>query len=231
MTVPRIFRIAAVVTGLLGAAACSSRPPAPDWALEAQSASERAVKAYLQGDTRVAEAEWRKAFAQVSATGQPSQMARLALLQCAAQVAALEFTDCPHYQRYAAGAQPAEQAYARYLQVQHTAQDVALLPKAQQAVARQVLAGQAGQSAPAVEAAALSQLTTAGVAVRAGHLELAGVQQAVQLASAQGWRRSVMAWLLLEQRLHQAAGNAAGVQAVELRLQVLQNAEVASNKK
>lgn len=229
MTVPRIFRIAAVVTALLGAA-CSSRPPAPDWALEAQSASERAVKAYLQGDTRVAEAEWRKAFAQVSATGQPSQMARLALLQCAAQVAALEFTDCPHYQRYAAGAQHAEQAYARYLQVQHTAQDVALLPKAQQDMARQLLAGQAGQSAPAAEAA-LSQLTAAGVAVRAGHLELAGVQQAVQLASAQGWRRSVMAWLLLEQRLHQAAGNAAGVQAVELRLQVLQNAEVASKKK
>ncbi|QXW17246.1 hypothetical protein KXJ72_10215 [Comamonas aquatica] len=230
MTVPRIFRIAAVVTGLLGAAACSSRPPAPDWALEAQSASERAVKAYLQGDTRVAEAEWRKAFAQVSATGQPSQMARLALLQCAAQVAALEFTGCPHYQRYAAGAQPAEQAYARYLQVQHTAQDVALLPKAQQDMARQLLAGQAGQSAPAAEAA-LSQLTAAGVAVRAGHLELAGVQQAVQLASTQGWRRSVMAWLLLEQRLHQAAGNAAGVQAVELRLQVLQNAEVVSKKK
>ncbi|WP_313602975.1 hypothetical protein [Comamonas jiangduensis] len=230
MTVPRIFRIAAVVTALLGAAACSSRPPTPDWALEAQSASERAVKAYLQGDTRVAEAEWRKAFAQVSATGQPSQMARLALLQCAAQVAALEFTDCLHYQRYAAGAQPAEQAYARYLQVQHTAQDVALLPKAQQAMARQVLAGQAGQPAPAAEAA-LSQLTAAGVAVRAGHLELAGVQQAVQLASAQGWRRSVMAWSLLEQRLHQAAGNAAGVQAVELRLQVLQNAEVASKKK
>lgn len=230
MTVPRILRIAAVVTGVLGAAACSSRPPASDWALEAQSASERAVKAYLQGDTRVAEAEWRKAFAQVSATGQPSQMARLALLQCAAQVAALEFTDCPHYQRYAAGAQPAEQAYARYLQVQHTAQDVALLPKAQQDMARQVLAGQAGQSAPAAEAA-LSQLTAAGVAVRAGHLELALVQQAVQLASAQGWRRSVMAWLLLEQRLHQAAGNVVGVQAVELRLQVLQNAEVASHKK
>ncbi|WP_286999842.1 MULTISPECIES: hypothetical protein [Comamonas] len=229
MKVPRIFRIAAVVTGVLGAA-CSSRPPAPDWALEAQSASERAVKAYLQGDTRVAEAEWRQAFAQVSATGQPSQMARLALLQCATQVAALEFTDCPQYQRYAAGAQPAEQAYARYLQVQHTAQDVALLPKAQQAMARQVLAGQAGQSAPAAETA-LSQLTAAGVAVRAGHLELAGVQQAVQLASAQGWRRSVMAWLLLEQRLHQAAGNAAGVQAVELRLQVLRNAEVAINKK
>ena len=230
MTVPRIFRIAAVVTGLLGAAACSSRPPAPDWALEAQSASERAVKAYLQGDTRVAEAEWRKAFAQVSATGQPSQMARLALLQCAAQVAALEFTDCPHYQRYAAGAQPAEQAYARYLQVQHTAQDVALLPKAQQDMARQVLAGQAGQSAPAAEAA-LSQLTAAGVAVRAGHLELAGVQQAVQLASAQGWRRSVMAWLLLERRLHQAAGDAASVQAVALRLQVLQNGSGENKKK
>lgn len=229
MTVHRISHAAVVVVALL-LSACASRPPVPDWALKAQSASERAVKAYLQGQARVAEVEWRKALTEASATGQPNQMARLALLQCASQVAALEFTDCPQYQRYAAGAEPAERAYARYLQVQHTAQDVALLPMAQQATAAQLLKGQSGPWVPAAEAA-LSQLTAAGVAVRAGHVQLAGVQQAAQLASEQGWRRSAMAWLLLEQRLHQAAGDAASVQAVALRLQVLQNASGENKKK
>ncbi len=61
-------------------AACGSKPPAPKWALEAQSASERAVQAYLKGQTRVADVEWSKAFNEVAATGLPSQMARMALL-------------------------------------------------------------------------------------------------------------------------------------------------------
>ena len=80
MTVHRISHAAVVVVALL-LLACASRPPVPDWALKAQSASERAVKAYLQGQARVAEVEWRKALTEASATGQPNQMARLALLQ------------------------------------------------------------------------------------------------------------------------------------------------------
>lgn len=206
-------------------AACSSQPPAASWAMEAQSASERAVKAYLKGETRVAQVEWRKAFTEVAATGSPSQMAQLGLLQCAAQTAALEWTDCPTYQRYAQGAAPAQQAYARYLQAQHSAADVALLPQAQQAMAAQLLARGAGGGAEVTlpsDGEPLSQLTAAGVAVRAGVIGRSQVHQAAQVASAQGWRRAVMAWLLVAQRLAQAQGDAAGVQALELRLQVLQ---------
>lgn len=202
-------------------AACGSKPPAPKWALEAQSASERAVQAYLKGQTRVADVEWSKAFNEVAGTGLPSQMARMALLQCAAQTAALELTDCPRYERYGAGAEPAEQAYARYLKGAHTAADVPLLPQAQQAMATQLLAAaQAGVGLPAAQA--LSQLTAAGVALRAGAITKAQVQQAVEVASQQGWRRAVMAWLLVERRGAQDAGDAAALQVLDLRLQVLQ---------
>ncbi len=201
--------------------ACASKTPAPNWALEAQSASERAVQAYLKGQTRVADVEWGKTFNEVAATGLPSQMARMALLQCAAQTAALELTDCPRYQRYAAGAEPAEQAYARYLVGAHSAADVPLLPQAQQAMATQLLAAeQAGVGLPAAQA--LSQLTAAGVALRAGAITKVQVQQAVQVASQQGWRRAVMAWLLVEQRWAQSAGDATALQVLDLRLQVLQ---------
>lgn len=204
---------------LLGA--CAGKTPSPAWEREAQSASERAQKAFLQGRSNVAEVEWRKAFDEVAATGQPGIMARMALLQCAVQTAALQWGDCPRYQRYAAGAAPAEQAYARYLMGRHGSADVALLPVAQQAVAAQLLEGR-----PTLEvlpqAPPLSQLTAAGVALRHGAITRAAVQQAAQIASEQGWRRAVMAWLLVEQRLASAQGDAAGAQAVQLRLQVLQ---------
>lgn len=205
-------------------AACGSKPPAPKWALEAQSASERAVQAYLKGQTRVADVEWSKAFNEVAATGLPSQMARMALLECAAQTAALELTDCPRYERYGAGAEPAEQAYARYLKGAHTAADVPLLPQAQQAMAAQLLGGApVAASLPAGQA--LSQLTAAGVALRAGAITPMQVQLAVDVASQQGWRRAAMAWLLVERRWAQEAGDAALLQAVDLRLQVLQEGQ------
>ena len=214
----------------IGLVACSNPAPSPDWQLQAQSASERAVKAYLKGEQGVADVEWSKAFAEVSATGQPAAMARMALLQCAAQTAALEMTDCPRYQRYASGSAPAEQAYARYLAAAHSAADIALLPQAQQAVAAQLLAEN-----PVVhalpQAQALSQLTAAGVALRAGAISPHAVQQAVQIASEQGWRRAVMAWLLVQQRMAQAAGDAASAQAIELRLRVLQENQSTSKSK
>lgn len=209
------------VLGLGGVLGCSSQPPTPSWALEAQSATQRAVQADLQGQRRVAEVEWRKAFAEVAATGQPAAMARVALLQCAVQAAVVAPADCPRYQRYAAGAAPAEQAYARYLQARHTSGDVGLLPAAQQATARALLA-----SAPVVQLPPtpdpLSALTAAGVALRAGQLAPAAVPQAAALASAQGWRKAALAWLLVQQRLAEQAGDTAQVQALQLRLQVLQ---------
>ena len=51
----------AVLTLVL--AGCSSRPPAPDWALNAESASQRASTAYLEGRQRVQALEWDKARA------------------------------------------------------------------------------------------------------------------------------------------------------------------------
>ena len=73
--------IAAVVIG------CSSTPPPPDWAVNAQGALERSVSAYLAGNTRVAALELDRARAEVARTGAPARVARLELVHCAAEVA------------------------------------------------------------------------------------------------------------------------------------------------
>jgi hypothetical protein len=75
----------AVLASALVLLGCSSTPPPPDWQLNAQGSAQRAVAAWLSGDTRIADAEWRVAERETRRTADPTQLARLALLRCAAQ--------------------------------------------------------------------------------------------------------------------------------------------------
>ncbi|MEG0141527.1 MAG: hypothetical protein RR707_12025, partial [Comamonas sp.] len=120
---------------VIALAACSSQPPAPDWALAAESATQKATAAYLQGQQRVEALQWQKARDAVASTGQPALAAKVELMRCAAQVASLEWDDCPAYEALAQDAAKEDQAYARYLQGRAQPADIELLPEAQRAVA------------------------------------------------------------------------------------------------
>lgn len=189
---------------LLVLAACSSKPPAPDWKMSAYGASERAVQAYFEGNLRVERAEFERARSEVSRTGDPAQLARLELLRCAAQVASLETGPCAAFDALVADATQEEQAYARYLAGQATAADVALLPEAQRAAAaapaQQVAATIAAQKDP------LARLVAAGAAFVRGDASPALAQLAVDTASQQGWRRPLLAWLGVQIGLAERAG-------------------------
>ena len=144
----------------------------------------------------------------------------LELARCAAQVAALDAAPCSGYDAVATDAAEPEQAYARYLRGQLSAADVALLPKAQQAIATQQ-AAQAAATLAAIEDP-LSRLVAAGALAVRGPLPMAVVQQAVDTASAQGWRRALLAWLINQQRLAQEQGDSALAAQVQRRLDLLQ---------
>ena len=53
----------------------------------------------------------------------------------------------------------------------------------------------------------LSQLVAAGVLFQKGQASPAVVQQAVDTASAQGWRRSLLAWLNVQAQLAEKGGD------------------------
>ena len=214
-----VYSIASVLIAVGALSACASGPKAPDWAVNEQGAAERATEAYLSGDTRVADAEWRNARAEVTRTARPDLLARLELARCAALVAALDATPCSDYDAVAQDAAAPEQAYARYLRGQLQPADIALLPKAQQVVAAQAPANAAAALA-AVEDP-LSRLVAAGALAVRGPLPMAVVQQAVDTASAQGWRRALLAWLINQQRLAQEEGDAALAERVQRRLELL----------
>lgn len=227
VAVTHIAKAVSAIT-LLVLAACGSQPPAPDWALAAEAAAQRAGSAYLQGQQRVETLQWQKARDAVASTARPDLAARVELMRCAAQVASLEWDNCPGYEKLAQDAAAPEQAYARYLQGRPLAADVATLPEAQRAVAALMVASaNSVDYAQLVQAVAaikdpLPRLVAAGVALRAGAASPALLQLGVETASSQGWRRAVMAWLLLQAKAAQQGSDTAAAAAIERRIQLLQ---------
>ena len=160
--------------------------------MEAKSAMDRAVAAYLRADERVEAAEMARVRKFIGGTGRGDLLASAELLKCATRVASLDFEPCPAFETVRQDATDAQRAYADYLRGQTTAQSIALLPPAQRAAAAR----------SAVEASALqageeplSTLVAAGVLFQMGKASPAVVNQAVAVASAQAWRRPLLAWL------------------------------------
>lgn len=200
---PWLLLLPLLTTLLLG---CASGPPPPDWQMNAKAALERATEAYLSGNSRVATAEFARARAELARTGRADLLARAELTRCAAQVASLEFDDCPAFAALAQDAAPAERAYARYLAGRAEAGDLALLPAAQRA------------PATAEGGTALARLVAAGVQLRSGRADPGLYGLAVATASAQGWRRPLLAWLQLQLQRAEAAQDAESAAALRRRI-------------
>jgi len=200
-------------------AACSSKPAIPEWQMNAHAASQKATEAYLSGNARVEKLEWDRARNEVARTGRADLLARLELMRCAALVASLAFGHCESFEPLRADAAPAERAYANYLAGRLGAHEAGLLPDAQRNVA---------VSADAAALAALedplSRLVAAGVLLQTGRANPAVVAVAVDTASAQGWRRPLMAWLGLQVQRAEAAGDAEAVASLRRRLAIMEQA-------
>ena len=204
----------------LALAACSSQPPAPDWQMNAHGAAQKAVQAYLSGETRVATLEFARARQETARTGQPALLAQVHLLECAAQVASLELTPCSAFDTLRPDASAAQTAYADYLAGVLAPQAAALLPPSQQAVALATDANAA--TALAAIADPWSRLVAAGVLLRTGRASPQTMELATDTASAQGWRRPLLAWLLLQAQRAEQAGDTQVVAQLRRRIAVVE---------
>lgn len=209
-------RLAALGCALL-LAGCSSKPPVPDWQMNAQAAASKATEAYLSGKARVEQLEWERARAEVARTGRVDLLARLELMRCAAQVASLEVGPCERFEALRPDAAAPERAYADYLAGRGSPQQLPLLPEAQ----RKVAASGDAATLAAIEDP-LSRLVAAGVLFQAGRASPAVMAAATDTASAQGWRRPLLAWLLLQAQRAEAAGDAEAAAALHRRAGIVE---------
>ncbi|MEO5672215.1 MAG: hypothetical protein ABIR26_16125 [Ramlibacter sp.] len=194
--------------------ACGGKPRAPDWQLNAHDSLERYVKAYLGGNARVEALEFARARSELEATGQAGLVARAELTRCAAQVASLVIEPCTGFERLRADAPAPERAYADYLAGRIDPPDIALLPPQHRAVA----GGQGEAGALQAIEDPLSRLVAAGVLMRTGRATPAVLDLAVETASGQGWRRPLLAWLGVQARRAELAGEVDEAQRLRRRM-------------
>jgi hypothetical protein len=199
-----------IMIGIALLSACASTPPPPDWQLNAKAAIEHSVAAYLLGNSRLDAAELARARSEIARTGRADLLARIELTHCAIEVASLVFGPCAAFDALRADAPAAERVYADYLAGQPiAAADAALLPEAQRTASAAAL--------PSI-ADPLARLVAAGVLFQADRADPTVVQIAVDTASAQGWRRPLLAWLGVQLKRAEAAGAVADAERLRRRI-------------
>ena len=163
----------------------------------------------------MADAEFARARAALSATGRAELVARAELVRCAAQVASLAFDDCPGFAALAADAGAPERAYAEYIAGRWQGLDASLLP----AQHRVVVAGGVLPEEP------MSRLVAAGALLRAGRIDPAGIAAAGEAASANGWRRPLLAWLGVQEKRAADAGDGEAAARIRRRIELITKGE------
>ena len=191
-------------------AGCASQPAPPAWKPDAQSALDGFTDAYLAGASAAARTEFTRARVAATGTGDPVAVAQIELVRCAVQTASLDAADCSGFTSLAPDATPAQRAYDAYLAGRWQGLDVALLPEQHRGAALTAIADP------------LSRLVAAGAALRAGQLTPEGIATATDTASAQGWRRPLLAWLGVSIQRAQALGDTAAVARLQRRVALAQ---------
>ena len=211
-------------------AACASKPVPPDWQANAFAALKGFSSAYLSGNTRLADFEFARAKLEIASTGRADLLARAELTRCAARMASLEFDNCAAYQPLAADARPEEQAYAAFLTGRWTGLDAALLPAQHRALILVAATVRPASSpanpteGPSVLGAIedpLARLVAAGALLQNSRLTPADIAAATETASTQGWRRPLLAWLGLQLKRADDAGDRDAAARIQRRIDLV----------
>ena len=203
--------------------ACASGPPPPDWQADAKAAVEQAIASYLAGDAGGEALAFERARDQIARTGRPDWLARAELMRCAAHVASLDFEPCAGFESLRGDAAAPERAYADHLAARRLGRDdIERLPPAQRGVAQAVAGGNTASADVQGIDDPLSRLIAAAVLFQAGQASPATLTLAADTASAQGWRRPVLAWLEVLALRAEKAGAADEAERLRRRIKLVQ---------
>jgi hypothetical protein len=133
---------------------------------------------------------------------------------------------------------PAEQAYAAFISGRWAGLDPALLPVAYRSLVTQILDAEKSGAMPKTATATnpqdaqansalsqiqdpLSRLIAAGTLLQKEQLTPVDIGLAVKTASDQGWRRPLLAWLGVQLKRQQAAGNTSAASETQRRIDLV----------
>ena len=208
-----LYRLAYLVLPLLTACAGA---PVPSWQSNAVGSLETYQQRWLEGDSRAAEASFARAQAELGRTGRLDLAARAELIRCAARTASLDFSPCTGYEAFAAGV--AEAAYARLLGLDWRDDDARALPEHYAAFVRAKDNGERNRAARAI-ADPFARLLASALLLKRGEIMPETIGMASLTASEQGWRRPLLAWLHIQAKRAEAAGDNAALATLRKQIE------------
>ncbi|MEO8009147.1 MAG: hypothetical protein ABI728_11605 [Betaproteobacteria bacterium] len=209
-----------LVSIVLFLAACVGGATQPQWQSRSHAALARFSQQFLAGNSQQAQHSITEAKAAVAATGRLELAARVELVRCALATAALDIDACAGFDAIRNDAAADDQAYRAFLSGQWQAEDVAKLPSQYRALASARDAS-ARNSAMQQIADPVSRLVAAGVLFGMAQLSAQGLDTAVETASEQGYRRALLAYLNVQAKRAEVAGDSTVLESIRKRIDLV----------
>lgn len=205
---------------MLVLAGCAGGEVSPEWQSRAHDALERFRQHYLEGNVRHAEQSFAEAKAAIAATGRPELAARAELVRCALGTAALDVDACKGFDAAHNDATAQDQVYGEFVKGRLNADDASSLPpqyrsfvKARDEPARDKALQQIADP--------VSRLIAAGAMFRAAALSPDALRVAIDTAAARGYRRPLLAYLKVQARRAELAGDGAAQRSIQQRIDLV----------
>ena len=183
-------------------AACGGGPTVPDWKIDTQTAIARYTQYYLEGRSKLADASFAKSRAATASTGDIAAVGHLELVKCGVHIAALDLSACQPYTALAVtDTTQTDAAYYRFIQGDWQGLDSASLPPQYAALLKNPTASAEEVNQILLNISdPLSRLVASGVTIQRKQFNQKTLQIATDTAASQGWRRPLLAYLLLQQK-------------------------------
>ncbi len=210
----------AVACSVLLLGGCAAGPLPPQWQTQAHASLDEFTQHYLQGNTRLAQRSFAQLKAAVGSTGKPELAAQVELTRCALGIAALDGEACVAFESMRGDASAEVKAYGEFVVGSLATQDAHRLPDRYRGVAGATDEAARNKAMQGI-ADPVSRLVAAGVLFRQAQLSPEGLANAIDTASAAGYRRPLLAYLGVQAKRAEAAGDTVAVHSIRKRIDLV----------
>jgi hypothetical protein len=191
-----------------------SQKNSPSWIVTSNQQIERFKESFLTtGQTTVTEAYFRKALEEIKKSGNLDLIEKAWLTRMALQVAVLQEIDGGDYRKIAdVKPVPANENFFLFLTGNFSTVDNSLLPVQYKGILSALREGDLIKTSKAISSIQnepVSQLISAGLALRQNMVSEAIIQTAVDTASQNGWKAALLTWMERLVSFYEASGEVA----------------------
>jgi hypothetical protein len=206
-----------VIFILILLAACAGSEKSPEWKIRSWDSLTRFKNFYLQGKDRIAEEEFEKAKAEIASTGNLKIAAQAELVRCAMRVASLDFSPCTDFDRFEKEIGPEEVSYSHFIRGDWDQVDLRRIPDQYRRLVSAKDDFKSNRAAQEIKDP-VSRLIAVALLFKRGRSEPETITAALETASEQGWRRPVLAWLMVMLHRAEVSGDTERVRHLKKRI-------------